>query len=106
MHNLAEYDPGRFGSGQINNSVHHGRGGIGDSSQHNNVSGATFLVDMVGAGLLKSLDMIRERPWSDPDVLDGKLNYFHEKDEPLRNNVVATFVVKRRFPVLTWIVQT
>ena len=38
-----------------------------------NITGSTFLVEMIGCGLVKSIDLMKaSRQWSDPDIVDGK----------------------------------
>lgn len=34
------------------------------------VDGAAFLTEMITCGLMKSIDLMQERQWSDPDILD------------------------------------
>jgi len=34
------------------------------------VNGATFLGDMIGCGLMKQVDLMRERQWTDPDIVE------------------------------------
>jgi len=41
-----------------------------DSSGKKTIDGSTFLTDMIGAGLLKNIDLMRERQWTDPDLVD------------------------------------
>lgn len=36
------------------------------------VDGALFLNEMISCGLIKSVDLMKDRQWSDPDILDGK----------------------------------
>ena len=42
------------------------------SSGKKNVDGSAFLDDMIGCGLMKTVDMMKERTWTDEDVMDGK----------------------------------
>jgi hypothetical protein len=46
--------------------------GTSSGREYNPVSGTTFLTEMIGSGLLKSIETLKERPWSDPDIVDGK----------------------------------
>lgn len=34
------------------------------------VSGSTFLGEMIGCGLIKSLDLMKDRQWTDPDIVE------------------------------------
>jgi V-type H+-transporting ATPase subunit H len=34
------------------------------------IDGSVFLTDMIGCGLIKSIDLLKERQWTDPDFLD------------------------------------
>lgn len=36
------------------------------------IDGAAFLDEMIGCGLMKSVDMMMERKWSDNDIMEGK----------------------------------
>ena len=36
------------------------------------VDGSTFLGEMIGCGLIKSIDLMKERQWTDPDIVEGK----------------------------------
>jgi V-type H+-transporting ATPase subunit H len=36
------------------------------------ITASTFLSDMIGCGLMKSIEFLRERPWTDPDIVAGK----------------------------------
>ena len=38
------------------------------------VDGSVFLSDMIGCGVLKSVDFMRERQWSDPDIVEGMID--------------------------------
>ena len=35
------------------------------------VGGSTFLGEMIGCGLIKSIDLMKERQWTDPDIVEG-----------------------------------
>jgi len=41
-----------------------------NTSRHKVIDGAFFLNEMVGAGLMKTLDNMKERQWTDPDVVE------------------------------------
>ena len=41
------------------------------------VTGSTFLNEMIGCGLMKYIDQMRERQWTDPDIVDD-LNVLHK----------------------------
>jgi hypothetical protein len=43
------------------------------SSSSSNVGGPTFLSEMIECGLIKSVDLLKERQWTDPDIVQGKL---------------------------------
>ena len=43
--------------------------GLGENNKV--VNGSVFLNEMIGSGLVKSVDFMLERQWSDPDILDG-----------------------------------
>jgi V-type H+-transporting ATPase subunit H len=32
---------------------------------------STFVQEMIGCGVLKSIDLLQDRQWSDPDILEG-----------------------------------
>lgn len=36
------------------------------------ITASTFLSDMIGCGLMKSIDLLKERQWTDPDIVAGK----------------------------------
>lgn len=36
------------------------------------IDGTTFLTEMITCGLMKSIDLMKERQWSDPDIIDGE----------------------------------
>ena len=49
-------------------SVH---GGCGpESVGEKEVTGSTFLNEMIGCGLIKYVDQMKERQWTDPDIVD------------------------------------
>ena len=35
------------------------------------IDGSTFLYEMIGAGLMKQVDLLLERQWTDPDIVEG-----------------------------------
>lgn len=35
------------------------------------IQGSDFLIEMVGCGLMKSLESLRSRQWTDPDIVEG-----------------------------------
>lgn len=37
------------------------------------VNASYFLTEMIGCGLIKSIERMKERQWTDPDILEGKL---------------------------------
>jgi len=37
------------------------------------INGSMFLGEMINCGLMKSIDLLKERQWSDPDIIDGKI---------------------------------
>ena len=41
------------------------------------VTGSTFLNEMIGCGLMKYIDQMRERQWTDPDIVDD-LDVLHK----------------------------
>lgn len=41
------------------------------------VTGSTFLSEMIGCGLIKYVDQMKERQWTDPDIVDD-LNVLHK----------------------------
>lgn len=50
------------------------------------IQGSSHLIEMVGCGLMKSLASLRNRQWTDPDIVEGKLDiaevwrcYSHDK---------------------------
>lgn len=47
-----------------------------DSSKKE-VTGSTFLSEMIGCGLIKYVDQMKERQWTDPDIVDD-LNVLHK----------------------------
>lgn len=62
LHNLARYDSSRITSGGKSNSI------VG---RLHSVSSNPFLTEMIGAGLMKSIETLKDRPWSDLDILEG-----------------------------------
>eukprot|EP00956_Cyclotella_meneghiniana_P019117 scaffold32495_cov78-Cyclotella_meneghiniana.AAC.1 len=42
----------------------------GDSSSRKEITSATFLNEMIGCGLIKYIDQMKERQWTDPDIVD------------------------------------
>jgi V-type H+-transporting ATPase subunit H len=36
------------------------------------LEGRTFLKEMIGCGLMKWIGLMKERKWSDPDIVEGK----------------------------------
>jgi V-type H+-transporting ATPase subunit H len=36
-----------------------------------NSNRSTFLTEMIGCNLMKSIDLLKERQWSDPDIVEG-----------------------------------
>lgn len=46
-----------------------------DGSEENDkkvIDGSTFLSEMISFGLMKTIDLMKDRQWSDPDILDGE----------------------------------
>lgn len=41
------------------------------------VDGSTFLGEMIGCGLMKSIDLMKERQWTDPDIVED-LDVLHK----------------------------
>jgi len=41
------------------------------------VDGSTFLGEMIGCGLIKSIDLMKDRQWTDPDIVED-LNLLHK----------------------------
>lgn len=39
-------------------------------SRRKTIDGSIFLYEMIGAGLIKQIDLMKERPWTDPDIVD------------------------------------
>ena len=64
LSNLARYDTIRPSNGT--------EGGTNTCKFHP-VSSSSFLTEMIGSGLLKSIDTMKDHPWSDPEVLEGKI---------------------------------
>lgn len=60
-----------YGATPVNNSTPRG-----DSKK--TVDGSTFLAEMISAGLIKTIDNMKERQWTDPDVVDD-LNVLHKQ---------------------------
>jgi hypothetical protein len=50
----------------------------GDSSTKKAMTGSIFLTGMIGCGLLKWIDLMKERQWKDPDLIESK----SQRDEP------------------------
>jgi hypothetical protein len=42
------------------------------SSAKRAMTGSVFLIEMIGCGLLKWIDLMKERQWKDPDLIEGK----------------------------------
>ena len=42
------------------------------SSGRKVVNSSYFLTEMIGCGLMKSIDHMKERQWTDPDIIEGK----------------------------------
>jgi V-type H+-transporting ATPase subunit H len=42
------------------------------SSTKKAMTGSIFLTEMIGCGLLKWIDLMKERQWKDPDLIEGK----------------------------------
>ena len=38
------------------------------------IDGGVFLTEMIGCGLLKYVDLMKERQWTDPDIVEGKFS--------------------------------
>lgn len=45
------------------------------SSARRKIKGSNYLIEMVGCGLLKSLEGLSSRQWSDPDIVEGRCEY-------------------------------
>jgi len=43
--------------------------GISEGGEKKQVNSATFLTEMIGCGLIKSIDLMKERQWTDPDMV-------------------------------------
>jgi len=46
-------------------------------SSKKEVTGSTFLIDMIGCGLIKYVDQMKERQWTDPDIV-ADLDVLHK----------------------------
>lgn len=44
-----------------------------DSSTKRRTSGLVFLKEMIGCGLIKFVDQMKERKWKDPDLIEGTI---------------------------------
>lgn len=42
-----------------------------DTTGKKDVTGSTFLSEMIGCGLIKYVDQMKERQWTDPDIVEG-----------------------------------
>ena len=49
-------------------------GDMGDANNRNAINGSIFLREMISAGLIKQIDLMKERPWTDPDIVEGELH--------------------------------
>lgn len=49
----------------------------GSSESKKDVTASTFLNEMIGCGLIKYIDTMKERQWTDPDIVDD-LNVLHK----------------------------
>jgi len=45
-------------------------GEMGDANNRNSINGSIFLREMISAGLIKQIDLMKERPWTDPDIVE------------------------------------
>lgn len=52
-------------------------GGVGSSRASRVIDGSVFLNEMIGAGLMKTLDHMKDRQWTDPDILED-LDVLHK----------------------------
>jgi len=48
-----------------------------DAAGRKDINGAVFLNDMIGCGLMKQVDLMKERQWTDPDIVDD-LDVLHK----------------------------
>jgi V-type H+-transporting ATPase subunit H len=42
-----------------------------ENNRGSKIGGSTFLTEMIGCNLMKSIDLLKERHWSDPDIVQG-----------------------------------
>jgi V-type H+-transporting ATPase subunit H len=42
-----------------------------EKNRGSKIGGSTFLTEMIGCNLMKSIDLLKERHWSDPDIAQG-----------------------------------
>jgi V-ATPase subunit H len=51
------------------------RGGhvLSDEAGKKDINSSTFLSEMIGCGLIKSIDLMKDRQWADPDMVAGKM---------------------------------
>ena len=51
------------------------RGGhvLSDEAGKKDINSSTFLTEMIGCGLIKSIDLMKDRQWADPDMVAGKM---------------------------------
>ena len=51
------------------------RGGhvLSDEAGKKDINSSTFLSEMIGCGLIKSIDLMKDRQWADPDMVAGKI---------------------------------
>jgi len=50
---------------------------FGGKSNYKTIDGPIFLNEMIGAGLMKQIDLMRERQWTDPDLVED-LDVLHK----------------------------
>lgn len=60
---------------------------IRDSLSRRTIAGSAFLQEMVGCGLQKSIELLKARDFSDPEIVEGSCNVFTV--EPLKYLVVS-----------------
>lgn len=48
---------------------------VSQSSGKRVVNSSYFLIEMIGCGLIESIDRMKERQWTDPDILEGMRTY-------------------------------
>lgn len=66
-------------------------GSSGPSTSRKRVADSSyFLTEMIGCGLIKSIDRMKERQWTDPDIVEGK-NFF-SCGRWYRNDAIASCV--------------